>query len=178
MARCKPLTCVWRSYSWDLKLRVLHQSYILGNSSTITAINLDMNVRVVQRVKQTFEAMGEVCEDRKGIGRLPLLTIGAIEVNKIFTMSSVTYIQFQHMLGLLEHPPDLYLDEIKEEMWVKHGIDVSLSTVCHTLKRLRITSKKVITLSDAILHNTDTFNSSQRPLPSAVKKCEGLSEWK
>jgi hypothetical protein len=157
---------------------VLHQSYILGNSSTISAINLDMNVRVVQRVKQTFKATGEVCEDRKGIGRLPLLTIGAIEVNEIFTMSSDTNIQFQHMLGLLEHSPDLYLDEIQEEMWVKHAIDVSLSTVCHTLKRLGITSKKVIALSDAIIHDTNTFNSSQGLLPSAVKKREGLSEWK
>jgi hypothetical protein len=82
------------------------------------------------------------------------------------------------MLGLLEHSLDLYLDEIQEEMWVKHAIDVSLSIVCCTLKRLGMTSKKVITLSDAILHDTNTFNSSQRLLPSAVKKHEGLSEWK
>jgi len=169
---------VQRSYSQDLKLHVLHQSYILGNSTTITAINLDINVRVVQHVKQTFKAMGEVCEDRKWIGRLPLLTIGVIEVNENFTTSSVTYIQFQHMLGLLEHSPDLYLDEIQEEMWVKHAIDVSLSTVCRTLKRLGMTSKKVITLSDAILHDTNTFNSSQRLLLSTVKKHEGLSKWK
>jgi hypothetical protein len=43
-----------------------------------------MNVRVVQHVKQTFKATGKVCEDQKGIGRLPLLTIGVIEVNEKF----------------------------------------------------------------------------------------------
>jgi hypothetical protein len=93
-------------------------------------------------------------------------------------MSSVAYIQFQHMFGLLEHSPDLYLDEIQEEMWVKHAIDVSISTVCRTLKRLGMTSKKVTTLSNAILHDTNTLNSSQRLLLSAMKKHEGLSEWK
>ena len=137
-----------------------------------------MSVRVVQCVKQTFKAMGEVCSDQKGIGRLPLLTIRAIEVNENFKMSSVTYIQFQHMLGLLEHSLDLYLDEIQEEMWLKHAIDVSLSTLCRTLKRLRMTSKKVITLSHAILHDTHTFDSSQRLLLSTVKKHKALSKWK
>ena len=61
-----------------------------------------------------------------------------------FTVSSVTYIQFQHMISLLEHSPDLYLDEIQEEMWVKHAIDTSITTICWTLKRLGMTSKKVI----------------------------------
>lgn len=82
------------------------------------------------------------------------------------------------MLGLLEHSPDLYLDEIQEEMWAKHAINVSLSAVCRTLKRLGMTSKKVTTLSKCILHGTNTFNSSQRLLLSTAKKHEEFSEWK
>jgi len=47
------------------------------------------------------------------------------------------------MLGLLEHSPDMYLDEIQEELLTKHEIDISLSTIWRTLKRLGMTSKKV-----------------------------------
>jgi transposase len=47
------------------------------------------------------------------------------------------------MLGLLEHSPDLYLDEIQEQLLVQHEIDVSLSTIWRTLKRLGIGSKSV-----------------------------------
>jgi hypothetical protein len=94
MPRRQPLTCVWQSYSRDVKLLVLHQSYVLGNSSTVTAINLNMDVRVVQRVKQTFKATGEVCKVQKGIGRPPLLTIAAIEVNVQF------YSVFSHLYSI------------------------------------------------------------------------------
>jgi hypothetical protein len=47
------------------------------------------------------------------------------------------------MLALLEHSPDTYLDEIQQELFTKHDIDISLSTICRTLKRLGMTSKKV-----------------------------------
>jgi transposase len=46
------------------------------------------------------------------------------------------------MLGLLEHSPDIYLDEIQEELFAQHNIDISLSTICRTLKRLGMSSKK------------------------------------
>ena len=58
------------------------------------AINLNMDVRVVQCVKQTFKAMGEVCKVRKEIGRPPLLTIVAIEVNVQF------YSVFSHLYSI------------------------------------------------------------------------------
>jgi hypothetical protein len=47
------------------------------------------------------------------------------------------------MLALLEHSPDLYLDEIQDQLYVQHTIDVSLATICRTLKRLGFSSKKV-----------------------------------
>ena len=94
MPCCQPLTHVQQSYSQDVKLLMLHQSYILGNSPTVTAINLNMDVRVVQCVKQSFKATGEVCKVRKGIGRPPLLTIVAIEVNYQF------YSVFSHLYSI------------------------------------------------------------------------------
>jgi hypothetical protein len=47
------------------------------------------------------------------------------------------------MVALLEHSPDLYLDEIQEQLGDMHGIDVSLATVSRTLKRLGYSNKRV-----------------------------------
>jgi len=49
----------------------------------------------------------------------------------------------QFLLGLLAHSPDLSLDELKEELWHRHRISVSLSTLCMTLKELDLPRKQV-----------------------------------
>ena len=55
----------------------------------------------------------------------------------------VTLVDLQFMLGLLDRDPDLYLDEIQQQLEDQHGVIVSLATVWRTLRRLGITSKKV-----------------------------------
>jgi transposase len=50
---------------------------------------------------------------------------------------------FQFMLALISHSPDIYLDEIQDQLYEQHDINTSLSTIWETLKRLGITSKKV-----------------------------------
>lgn len=47
------------------------------------------------------------------------------------------------MLGMLEHSPDLYVDEIQDQLAVVHGLELSLATINRTLKRLGMTTKKV-----------------------------------
>ena len=47
------------------------------------------------------------------------------------------------MLALIEHTPDIYLDEIQGRLLELHNINVSLSSVRRTLKRLGMSSKKV-----------------------------------
>jgi len=47
------------------------------------------------------------------------------------------------MLALLKHSPDIYLDEIQEQLQEQYKIDVSFSTISWTLKRLGISSKAV-----------------------------------
>ena len=57
---------------------------------------------------------------------------------------SFMYIQFSFvpltivwfLLALLACTPDLYLDELTEELEVQHGVAVSISTVWHTIQRL------------------------------------------
>ncbi|KAJ7230132.1 hypothetical protein GGX14DRAFT_337654, partial [Mycena pura] len=85
---------------------------------TEIAISLDMPVRVVQRVIQTWNEIGEVCRDRRYIGRAPLM--------------SPNHCKF--MLALVEQKPDIYLDEIQEELYMQHDIDVSLATIWRTLR--------------------------------------------
>lgn len=46
------------------------------------------------------------------------------------------------MLGMLDHSPDLFLDEIQDQLQCVHGLDISLKTISRTLKRLGMTSKK------------------------------------
>ena len=47
------------------------------------------------------------------------------------------------MVALIEHSPDIFLDEIQEQLLIQHDLDISLATIYHTLKRLEYSSKKV-----------------------------------
>jgi transposase len=47
------------------------------------------------------------------------------------------------MLELIEHTPDIYLDEIQEQLFTQHDVDVSLATISRKLHRLGYSSKKV-----------------------------------
>jgi hypothetical protein len=40
------------------------------------------------------------------------------------------------MLALIERSPDIYIDEIQDQLYEQHDLDISLSTVGETLKRL------------------------------------------
>ncbi|KAJ6516553.1 hypothetical protein C8R47DRAFT_954146, partial [Mycena vitilis] len=95
--------------------------------STQISVLLDMPLRVVQRVRQVWSEIGEVARDRTRAGRSPLMSRETVDM----------------MLGLLEHSPDMYLDEIQDQLSVLHGLDVSLSTITRTLRRLGMTSKKL-----------------------------------
>lgn len=145
MPRKKPLVPKRRYYSRDLKRRVIYQAEVLGYTSTEISINLDIPLRVIQRVKQTWNEIGEVCKDRTAIGRAPLMHPEHCEVSNSFTYGPVSNFtsESQFMLALLEHSPDIYLDELQEQLEEQHNLKVSISTLSNTLKRLGITSKKV-----------------------------------
>jgi hypothetical protein len=50
------------------------------------------------------------------------------------------------MLTIIERKPDIYLDEIAEELFNLHRIDISLPTVYRTMKEAGLTHKKVCLL--------------------------------
>ena len=67
--------------SEDLKQRVIYQAFTLAKKSTEIAINLDMPVFVVQRVKCTWMEIGHVCRTRQFLGRHPLLSPNEVVVS-------------------------------------------------------------------------------------------------
>jgi len=52
------------------------------------------------------------------------------------------------MLALIERCPDIYLDEIAEELYNLHGVIVSTPTVYRAIKEAGMTHKKVRLLYD------------------------------
>jgi len=81
MPRKNPLVPKRRHYSRDLKRRVIYQAEVLGQTSTEISINLDIPLRVVQRVKHIWNEIGEVCRDRTAMGRAPLMRPEHCEVS-------------------------------------------------------------------------------------------------
>jgi len=80
MARKKPIVAAQNHYSKDLKEHIIHQAFTLGSKTTQIAINLNMPLRVVQRVITTWKEIGEVARDRTYIGRAPMLSPEHIKV--------------------------------------------------------------------------------------------------
>lgn len=69
-----------RQYSRDLKLAVIHQTHTLGYKSTKIAIELDIPLRVVQRIRQNWKEIRDVCKEGKRVGRSPLMKPDACKV--------------------------------------------------------------------------------------------------
>lgn len=148
MPRKNPAVAIRNHYSKDLKQRVIYQAYTLGKDNTEIAIDLNMPLRVVQRVKEMWAEIGEVCRDRRHKGRAPLMSPNNCKVPAppSFPANLLTlYPQF--VLALLDHTPDIFLDEIQEALFIQHDIDVSLATICRTLHRLGVSSKGARTLA-------------------------------
>ena len=71
-------------YSKDIKKLVIYQSNVLGMSTMDIAVNLDnldMPVRVVQRVLQTWDEIGAVVREPKTLGQARLMTTEQVQVS-------------------------------------------------------------------------------------------------
>jgi transposase len=138
-----------RHYSKDLKEQVIYQRLTLGKSTTEIAKDLDMSLRIIQRVLKVYEEIGEVVKDPKmhaKWGKAKLLDTHCVEVSH--TLCNFVAQGWQHyefMRALIAWQPGIYLDEIAEQLTEQLNISVSLSTIQRLLKLLGITSKKVCT---------------------------------
>jgi hypothetical protein len=80
MARKQRQVPLRHHYSHDLKRLVIHMSQRLHLSSTEITLLLDMPLRVVQRVRQVYNEIGEVSRQRARSGRAPLMSREAVDV--------------------------------------------------------------------------------------------------
>lgn len=141
MPHKNPHTPFWTTYTWDHKELVIYQSKIPGKTITQIAIELDlqMKLRSVQHVLQTWDKIGEVCKDKKYKGRAPLMSEFSPSNLCVYWL----LLLLQYMIALLEHSPDPYLDEIQDQLSKMHDIDISSATITWTLKRLSYSNKNV-----------------------------------
>ena len=68
-------------YSKDVKKLVIYQSNVLNMSTTDIAVNLDMPVRVMQQVLQTWDKIGAVVRELKTLGQVHLMTTEQVQVS-------------------------------------------------------------------------------------------------
>ena len=68
-------------YSKDVKKLVIYQSSVLNMLTTDITVNLDMPVRVVQWVLQTWDEIVAVIREPKTLGRALLMTTEQVQVS-------------------------------------------------------------------------------------------------
>ncbi|KAJ7229030.1 hypothetical protein GGX14DRAFT_344831, partial [Mycena pura] len=95
------------------------------------SIDLDMPLRVVQRVLETWQATGMVSRNRAGVGR-PL---------------KLRPQHYRYIAALLQQKPDMYRDELQLQLLLVYKVEISLPTLTRTLKRMGYTNKKVCYLT-------------------------------
>ncbi|KAG8715654.1 hypothetical protein FRC09_016439 [Ceratobasidium sp. 395] len=112
----------------DLRWAVVRLT-ALGNSSQYVAMASGLNERQVRGINQLFDETGVVNGNRNAPrpGRPRIL--GNRHRN--------------YMMSRLEQHNDMFLDEIQADLYLAHGVDVSISTVWRQLRRDGVTRKKV-----------------------------------
>ena len=116
-----------RTYSTDLRWHIVWLYYYKEKSIEEIEQLLFVCCRSIRRYIAIFDATGDVSplSSRHGPPRI----LDAFE--------EMTLIQS------ILNKPDLYLEELKQELIQATGTDVSLSTICGTLKRLGFSRNKL-----------------------------------
>ncbi|KAH7084050.1 hypothetical protein BKA62DRAFT_581112, partial [Auriculariales sp. MPI-PUGE-AT-0066] len=96
------------------------------------AVSTDVPLRSVQLILQRWVSMCKLINDPRQERTGPKSVLG-LEARRF-------------IIACLEHSPDLMLDELKDELWLKYRLAVPLSTLCRTLEEmdmpLKILSKR------------------------------------
>lgn len=106
-----------RAYSMDLRQRVI-DNCDRGMGTKAVALKYDVSPAWVRRLKQHRRERGDI-KPRTG-GHRP------------------RKIDRQQLAQLVEQQPDATLEQLRERL----GIDCAISTICQTLKQLKLTFKK------------------------------------
>ena len=113
--------------SRDLCEKVIIKHFRDDDSSSKIAQDLVIHRNTVGRVIDRWEAGEDICLSRQ----------------RGFYSRALDTRTFAVLLRLLQHDEQLFLDEIRDELLIRTGKDVSLATVCRGLREARYTSLKV-----------------------------------
>ena len=114
-------------YSTDLRWRIVWLSLAHRESPGEIARKLQVSSRTVLRYMKLFESTGDVLPRERRNGPYHLLG----ENEELI------------LLRLILETPSLYLSEIQRKLYSRIGIEVSLPTICRTLKRMGCTRQRI-----------------------------------
>lgn len=116
-----------KSYSTDLRWRVVWLHVFMKKSVEEVALLLCVNTRTVQRYTEKFMATSDVLPKAHKNGPDPELC------------------EFEQLtlVNIVLARPGVYLHELQQELVMLTGTEVHVSTICRTLKRLGLTRQKI-----------------------------------
>lgn len=114
------------AYSTDLRSKVVYQRLGRDLSLSDIASNLNISIGTVHNILKHFELTGEVAAK---VQRFASRKLNASE--ELFVIS------------LVLDRPNIYLQEVCDEVLAETGVTVSIPTVCRLLKRHGLTRKKI-----------------------------------
>ena len=124
------------------------QWIIIRLSSTMSREDIAMYTgishRKIDNVLSTFNKYGSVKTTiRKKPHTYASLCDDDVQVHLIYLLCTSVSPATQHLCRTLESTPDLYLDELRQDLELHNGKSVSISTIWRTLRNAVYTMKKV-----------------------------------
>ncbi|KIK16908.1 hypothetical protein PISMIDRAFT_112404 [Pisolithus microcarpus 441] len=116
--------------SSEMQQAIVRLSRMLNNEQI--AMCLDLSTCSVRRVLSHFHTYGTTSDTKEPPGE-----------DECKGNRHLRDVDVEFLLGTIQKMPDLYLDELQEMLATSCGVQVSCSTVWHTLRRSGFTMKKV-----------------------------------
>jgi transposase len=172
MPRKKPAVPLRRRYSLDLRLRVIHQHHTLKRKTWRITRDLDISLRVVQRILKMWNDLGELVPPEKH-GRTPEMKEEQIEVRYSTSCACACLNLDQFLLVCIERNPAITLDEMQAELDSMFDLQVHTTTISRTLNGLGIRNKRVrAPLRVHPSHITNFLGTSLQLSKAAAERCE------
>ncbi|KIJ43433.1 hypothetical protein M422DRAFT_253316 [Sphaerobolus stellatus SS14] len=131
-----------KCYEYAIRKHVIHLRYKQEKTIDEIALDLDMSRRTVERILHLWRMTGEV-----------------VSQGQTYNDSRAKILTDKEMKVLVEYAtrwPDMYLDELQQQLCKQHGVIIGLSTLWRMLKSLGLTCKKLAHV--AAEHNEDVCN--------------------
>ena len=114
------------AYSIDLRTRVIEAWNTKQGTQAQLAERFKVSLSFVKRVLRRYRTSGQIAAKARGATLAP-------------TIDGATLLLVQ---GWIEHKPDIFLEELCEQLEAHQGIKVSQSTMCRAVQRLKMPGKK------------------------------------